>query len=58
MHGSVHGLVHGCGGSGVVVLCGGGGRNCLCVLPGLSRLNFGIGGGLDGDDDEVIGVVS
>ena len=28
-------------------------NNCMCILPGLS-----IGGGLDGDGGEVVGVVS
>ena len=31
---------------------------CICVLPGLVRLDLGIGGGLDGDGEEVVGVVS
>ena len=33
----------------------------MCVLPGLVRLDLGLGEGLDGDDDEpneVVGVVS
>ena len=30
----------------------------MCVLPGLVRLDLGVGGGLDGDGDEVVGVVS
>ena len=42
MHGSVHGVVHG----------------ALGVLPGLVRLDLGIGGGLDGGGEEVVGVVS
>ena len=31
---------------------------CMCVLPGLVRLDLGVGGGLDGDGEEVVGVVS
>ena len=31
---------------------------CMCVLPGLVRLDLGVGGGLDGDGKEVVGVVS
>ena len=34
---------------------GGGG---VIVLPGLVRLDLGVGGGLDGDGGEVVGVVS
>ena len=30
----------------------------VCVLPGLVRLDLSLGGGLDGDGDEVVGVVS
>ena len=30
----------------------------MCVLPGLVRLDLGIGGGLNGDGEEGIGVVS
>ena len=30
----------------------------MCVLPGLVRLDLGVGGGLDGDSEEVVGVVS
>ena len=26
----------------------------MCILPGLVRLDLGIGGGLDGDGEEVI----
>ena len=39
---------------GIVLVYGGGGG----VLPGLVRLDLSIGGGLDGDDEEVIGGVS
>ena len=41
----MHGSVHGC---------------CMAwcmVLPGLVRLDLGVGGGLDGDGEEVAGVV-
>ena len=30
----------------------------MCVLSGLVWLDLSLGGGLDGDDDEVVGVVS
>ena len=30
----------------------------MCILPGLVSLDLGIGGGLDGDGEEVIVVVS
>ena len=30
----------------------------MCVLPGLVRLDLGVGGGLDGDGEEVVGAVS
>ena len=30
----------------------------MCLLPGLVRLDLGLREGLDGDDEEVIGVVS
>ena len=30
----------------------------MCVLPGLVRLDLGVGGGLDVDSEEVVGVVS
>ena len=30
----------------------------MCVLPGLLRLDLSLGKGLDGDDEEVVGVVS
>ena len=35
-------------------------KKCMCILPGLVRLDLSIGGGLDGDSDgeEVVGVVS
>ena len=33
-------------------------QKCLYLLPGLVRLDLIIGGGLDGDWEEVIGVVS
>ena len=42
----------------MVMMCDGGGEKCMCVLPGLVRLDFGLGEGLDGDGEEVIGVVS
>ena len=56
--------VHGCMGGG-----GGGGgdgvgdvwwrwEKCMCIIPGLLRLDLSIGGGLDGDGEEVVGVVS
>ena len=32
--------------------------NCLCILLGLVRLDLGVGGVLDGDGEEVVGVVS
>ena len=48
---AVHGLVHG------VMRCGGW-DNCICILPGLMRLDFGVGGGLDGDGVKVVGVAS
>ena len=35
-----------------------GGINVVVILPGLVRLDLGIGGGLVGDGEEVIGVVS
>ena len=38
---------------GIVLVYGGGG-----LLPGLVRLDLSIGGGLDGDDEEVVSVVS
>ena len=31
---------------------------CMCILPGLVRLDLGIGEGLDGGGDQVIRVVS
>ena len=37
---------------------GGGGVMHMCELPGLVRLDLGVGGGLDGDSGEVLGVVS
>ena len=30
----------------------------MCVLPGLVRLDLGVGAGLDGDGEKVVGVVS
>ena len=30
----------------------------MCILPGLVMLDLGISGGLDGDGEEVVGVVS
>ena len=46
MHASVHGWcmvwLHEC----MVVV--------MCVLPGLVRLNLGVGGGLEGDVEEVV----
>ena len=30
----------------------------MCVKPGLVRLVLGVGGGLDGDGEEVVGGVS
>ena len=30
----------------------------MCILPGLVRLDLGLGAGLDGDGEEVVGVVS
>ena len=33
-------------------------KKCMCILPGLVRMDLGLGEGLDGDDEEVIGVVS
>ena len=36
----------------------GGWDNCMCILPGLVMLDLGVGGGLDNDGDEVVGVVS
>ena len=36
----------------------GGWDNCMCILPGLVMLDLGVGGGLDGDSEEVAGVVS
>ena len=49
----VHGMVDGClGGGGGDVWWGWG--NCMCILP--VRLDLSIGGGLDGDCEEVIGV--
>ena len=44
MHGLVHGSVHGGGDGDVVMMCGGG--ECMCVLPGLVRLDLGLGAGL------------
>ena len=35
-----------------------GGEECMWVLPGLLMLDLGLGEGLDGDGEEVIGVVS
>ena len=32
--------------------------NCMCILPGLVRLDLGFGGGLDGGGEEVVGLVS
>ena len=31
---------------------------CMCVVPGLVRLDLGVGGSLDGDGEEVVVVVS
>ena len=65
MHGSVHGSVDGwclvwCMGQIMGwfggVLCGV--QKCMCILPGLVRLDLGFFGGLDGDGKEVVGVVS
>ena len=36
----------------------GGGGVIMCVLPGLVRLDLGVGGGLGGAGEEVVGVVS
>ena len=30
----------------------------MCILPGLVTLDLVVGGGLDGDGEEVVGVVS
>ena len=30
----------------------------MCVLPGLLRLDLSLGGGVDGDGEEVVGVVT
>ena len=59
----VHGMMHGCMGACVVlvVILGDvwwGWENCMCVLPELVRLDLGVGGGLDGDGEEVVCVVS
>ena len=35
-----------CMGGDVVIMCDGGGEKCMCVLPGLVRLDFGLGEGL------------
>ena len=45
-------------GGGDVVLLWWGWEKCMGILPGLVWLDFGIGGGLVGDGEEVIGVVS
>ena len=47
-----------CMGGGDVVLLWWGWEKCMGILPGLVWLDFGIGGGLVGDGEEVIGVVS
>ena len=44
VHGSMHGMVHGC--------------MVVCILPGLVKLDLGVGGCLVGGDEEVFGVVS
>ena len=31
---------------------------CMCLLPGLVLLDLGVGSGLDGDGEKVVGVVS
>ena len=49
-------MVHGVVFVGVVVSWGS--DNCMCILPGLVMLDLCIGGGLDGDGEEVVGVVS
>ena len=64
MHGSVHGwcmawcmawcMVGDVVGVGAVWW---GWGYCMCVLPGLVRLDLGVGVGLDGGVDEVVGVV-
>ena len=33
-------------------------EKCMCILPGLVRLGLSIGGGLDGDGEEVVGAIS
>ena len=40
------------------MMCVEGWEKCMCVLPGLARLDLGVGGGLDGDGEEVFGVGS
>ena len=54
MHGSVHGWCMGVWLGDVLWGLG----KCMCILPLLVRLDLGIGGGLDGDGEEVVGVVS
>ena len=50
----VHGTVHGGGGGDVWW----GWKKCMCVLPGFVWLDLGLVEGLDGDGEEVNGVVS
>ena len=58
MHGSVYVVVHvWCVDVDGVVMCWGL-EKCMCILPGLVGLDLGVGGGLDVDGEEVVGVVS
>ena len=52
----MHGLMHGWCMTLCMVCCMGG--CCGAIVPGLVRLDLGIGGGLVGDGEEVIGLVS
>ena len=54
----VHGLVHGGGGVVMMWMMCRGWDKCMGILPGLVRLNLGIGGGLVGEGGEVFAVES
>ena len=56
VHRSVNGLVHVFAGGDVEMMWWGVGK-CMFVLPGLVRLDLGIEGGVDDDDEEVVDLV-